>query len=159
LAGYVSQGRNYSPLFDVLGTRQAGLAPICPNGAAEPAGGCAIGDATPFTGLTDTQAYGSLGGRLTLEVKAARYVTFYISGGYQMLSRHLVTFADECNASVPSSVNGAPGSEPDVDAVGCDVSDTTPNPHYQPDIDRAGQRFGMGNVNHFDLLVRAQGTF
>ena len=150
LAGYVSQGRNFSPLFDTLGTRHS-FAPVCPDGrAAGSAGACSATDptATPFTGLTDTQAYGTLGGRLTLEVKAARYVTFFLSSGVQMLSRHLLTVADECNASVTGGAN----------EIGC-INDTTANPHYQATLDQAGSRLGMGNVMHMDLQVRAQGTF
>jgi hypothetical protein len=148
LAGYVSQGRNFSPLFDVLGSQT--FTPVCPDGTPAGAGSCAADSplATPFTGLTDTEAFGTLGGRLTLEVKAARYVTFFLSSGVQMQSAHLVTFADECNASVTGGPNG----------IGC-INDTTANPHYQGAIDGAGNRFGMGNVIHADLQLRAQGTF
>lgn len=153
LGGYVSSGRNFSPLFDVLGSRNS-LPSICPNGADAVGGACPVGAPTPFTGLTDTEAYGTLGGRLTLEVKAARYVTFFLSGGYQMHSRHLVTYADECNGSASS-----PGDTPDVDAIGCHFTDAAPNPHYQEALDGAGSRFGMGSINQFDLQIRAQGTF
>jgi hypothetical protein len=148
LAGYVSKGRNFSPLFDVLGTRAPSTfmpEAVCPDGTV---GTCAPVDATAFNGLTDTEAYGTLGGRVTVEVMAARYVTFFLTSGVQWQSAHIVTFADECNASVTGGPNG----------IGC-PNDTTANPHYQEAIDGAGRRFGMGNVTHVDIQLRAQGTF
>jgi hypothetical protein len=148
LAGYVSQARNFSPLFDALGARAPSTfnpQPVCPGGTV---GDCMAVDATAFNGLTDTEAYGTLGGRVTVEVMAARYVTFFLTSGVQWQSAHLITFADECNASVTGGPND----------IGC-PNDTTANPHYQAAIDAAGRRFGMGNVTHVDIQLRAQGTF
>lgn len=154
-AAYISAGRNFSPLFDVLGDPNLTPGPrfpeVCEDGSLAGSGGsCNPGDpyATRFTGLTTTQAHGSVGGRLTLEIKAARYITFYVSSGLQMITSHLITSESECNASADPLAN---------DAINCNVG--RPNPHYQRDIDRVGDRFGVGNLMNLDLIVRAQGTF
>lgn len=154
-AHYVSGGRDFSPLFDVLGDPNLSPTPrfpeICEDGSVAGTGGvCNPGDpyATRFTGLTTTQSHGNIGGRLTLEIKAARYITFYVSSGLQWITSHLLTTESECNASVDRHPQ---------DAINCNVG--RPNPHYQREIDMVGNRFGVGNLTNLDLVLRAQGTF
>src|SRR5690606_23237230 len=74
---YISEGRDFSPLFDALGTSQNPYLtrPNC--GGVDPSGGCGpdLGlQEVTFTGLTDTQAHVRIGGQLMLEMQAARYV-------------------------------------------------------------------------------------
>ena len=100
LAGtYLSSGLDYSALYDGLGS-------------AEEQG--------PRAGLTSVGARMKAGGRLGVQVRAARYVRFALGAGIWNVSAHTLTGAEPCA---------------DASAASC--------PRYRPSIDAPGRRFWM----------------
>jgi hypothetical protein len=129
---WVSAGRDYSPLFDVLG---ASSSPQL--GAAESGPPLA-----PFYGLTQVDAHAQFRAELALTAQAARYVQFRAGFSLMHMTRHLLTGAPQC----ADGTSGACG-------------DGRVNPLYRAAIDLPGQRFMMlGNVG-YDLFASATGQF
>lgn len=161
LAGtYVSEGRDYSPLFDALGSSQHPALAI-DNLEGRPGSGGGTGGLrrVPFTGLTDVQAHGKIGGTVAIEMQAARYVRFRFGLDVQYITEHVITFSDGCN----------PGADVDGpnDVRSCLVNrDGTANqdegllnPHHRPVIDRAGNRFRLDGAVDLNLFVGASAQF
>jgi len=149
---YVSNGRDYSPLYDALGTSGAsGLTSLnCEDGgdiATCPAGSAQVA----FNGLTDTLAYGRIGGRVAIEIQAARYITFNVGSNISFQTAHSITSADVCNANVTNSATPRPGAVDCVDGVY--------NPHYRDSIDEPGRRFEVAGSWVVDLFARAVAQF
>lgn len=154
-AAYVSNGRDYSPLYDLLGTSQApSMTSLnCEDGGPDvPGNMCPTGMAkVPFNGLTDTQAYARFGGRIAIEVQAAKYVLFSVGANIQYMTEHYLSSADICNAnysSVPVTRSGQ------VDCISGIY-----NPHYRQAIDEPGRRFDIGGSVLVDLFARATAMF
>lgn len=150
-ASYVSDGRDFSPLYDALGSStNAGLTSLnCEDGNPTM---CAPGLAqVPFNGLTDTLAYGRFGGRFAVEVQAARYVMFSVGTNIAYQTAYAITSADVCNASVAGAGAPSPG------AVNC-VSGVF-NPHYRAVVDEPGRRFELGASILIDLFARITAQF
>ncbi len=156
---YVSNGRDYSPLYDVLGTS---LAPSltslnCEDGGPDDVLGgnpCPAGlEKVPFNGLTDTQAYGRFGGRIAVEVQAARYVMFTLGANVTYITEHYLTSADICNANY-AQIDDSLLRTGQVDCV-----DGIFNPHFRTTIDEPGRRFDIGGSLAIDLFARATAQF
>jgi hypothetical protein len=62
-----------------------------------------------FTGITDQQAYASVGGKIGATLQAGEYVKFNVGFGLQYDQSHLITAADACNPNFTSDA-GAAGS-------------------------------------------------
>jgi hypothetical protein len=141
--GYVSEGRSYSPLFDALGTSTA---PSLTTPVAECAG---CSRQTEFNGLTDMQSHGRIGGRIGVEMQAARYVRFQVNAGVAWESPYLLSFADACN--------------PNIDGNGDDRMGTCRsgiiNPHHRSSIDLPGNRFRLDGELTFDIGAAITGQF
>lgn len=152
-ATYVSTGHDYSPLYDALGssTNSNLTTPNCEDGAPQSAGCASPLVQVPFTGLTDTAAYGRFGGRVAVEVQAARYVLFSIGTNVMYQTAHAITSADICNASIAGSGAPRPG------AVDC-VSGVF-NPHYRAIIDEPGRRFELDGSWLIDIFARITAQF
>jgi hypothetical protein len=143
---YLSEGHDYSPLYDALGSS--------PNlQLATATADCA--DCGPgsihFYGLTDTQSHGRLGGSLTLEMVAARYIRFSLLAGFLYSPSYVITQADACNPNV----SNIPDRDP---RIGTCVSGII-NPHHRPAIDLPGVRFRMEEQWQVDLGVNVSATF
>lgn len=148
---YVSEGLDYSPLYDALGSsqhpylREPNLEGI-PRSAMDP------GLRTvPFTGLTTVQAHAEIRGTLALEMQAARYVRFTVGSTFTWITEHALTFGDACNAS-------ASASGPDDPRIG-GCLDGLLDPHYRGEVDSPGRRFRLDDAYGFDLFVRATAQF
>lgn len=149
---YVSNGRDFSPLYDALGTSGATglITPNCEDGGD--LAGCPAGTPqVPFNGMTDTLAYGRIGGRAAIEIQAARYVTFSIGSSIVFQTAHSITSSDVCNANVAGM------GPPRAGAVDC-VSGIF-NPHYHDTIDEPGRRFELAGSWVVDLFARAIAQF
>lgn len=167
---YLSQGRDYSALYDALGTSQhAELArpafegvmnvadpdaatltrcdPNDPNGS-----NCYVGAKVPFYGLTDVRARLRYGLRLGLEMQAAEYVRFGFGTGLSWITAHAITSADPCNpnASDPSRGETYRGSTCGAGVV---------NPNHRGTIDLPGRRFWMTGEFVLDLYATATAQF
>jgi hypothetical protein len=161
-AEYHSPGREYSELFDALGSSQArSLRTPNPGGyTLNPADGVSsIVDTTkqtvPFTGITDQDGFGSFGGHTSVTWQAGEYVKFTAGVGLTYAQQHFITAAQFCNPNFTSDpgaagpchgvVNGGTGPQP-VTGI--------PNPNQRAVIDTPGHRFTADNTSIVDLFVQ-----
>jgi hypothetical protein len=150
---YISEGRDYSPLFDALGSStHPALAYPTLEGQPDMVRGTEGLRAVSFYGLTDTELHARLGFHVLVEVQAARYVRFGVSGSVYHSTPYIITFADACNPNVDAPPGG------DERLVGTCRSGII-NPHHRPTIDLPGQRFRMEGVTQVDLAITATAQF
>lgn len=178
---YRSEGRDYSELFDALGSSPAAslrypnyneYQPFCdPATSAR----CAslYGNNPPSvantdsqkvytTGITDVQAHGryALTGAVTW--RAGEYVKFNVGGMLTAVQGHFITADQACNPSFQGD-RGASGPCQAFDdtATGGQTLRITgiPNPNYRAVINTPGRRFRVDSSAEFDLFVRATLTF
>ena len=131
---YVSAGRDYSPLFDVLGTSPS-LMSVDGNGS---------GTTARFTGITSVDAHVAMQADLHLMIRAAQYARFRFGLGVSKSTSHLITGAYPCLDSVTE--NGA-----------CPAGQTSPT--YQAPIDRPGNRFRLTDIFALNVSASAAGQF
>ncbi|MCB9593217.1 MAG: hypothetical protein H6719_10835 [Sandaracinaceae bacterium] len=160
---YTSEGRSYSPLFDALGTSNS---PYLTNLNLEgsPDGTTDLRQ-VPFTGLTDTAPFASLGGRFGLEMRAARFVDFQLGAAVWYIEPHVITYTDACN---PNADPNPPSPGPDgVLGTADDVHDARAgtcrrgivNPHHRPAIDLPGRTFRQNESVQVELSFAVTGMF
>jgi hypothetical protein len=150
LGTYHSPGRDYSELFDALGSSQAAsLRNPNPgrymNGVPDP-----TAQNDYFTGITDELGYSSLGGRVQATIQAGQYLKFNAGVGFTYNQSHLVTSAEPCNPF--ASVNDI-GQAGNCTSNNGTVSTGLPNPNYRDAIDSPGRRFSVDNGTIVDLWI------
>lgn len=148
-ATYVSEGRDYSPLFDALGSSSNPYLAL-PNLEGIPNGSAALRQ-VPFNGLTDVQDHGELGGSVAIEMQAARYIRFRFGVDVDYITPHFLSASDACNPN--ASANG-----PDDPRQGT-CTEGLINPHYRVAIDLPGQRFRLDSGLRLNLFVQATAQF
>lgn len=132
-AAYVSAGRDYSVLFDALGTSSnEQLGTPYQSGAGT----------VPFTGITNVASHARLAAELALATQAARYIRFRLGVVLSHVTSHLLTDAAPCAA--------------DQDGT---CSQDRVNLLARPVIDLPGQRFLMASNLGYDLFANATGEF
>ncbi len=151
---YVSEGRDYSPLYDALGSSQHPALTI-DNLEGDPMGpNPGALRRVPFTGLTDVQAHGRLGGQIAIEMQAARYVRFRFGLDLDYITPHALTFSDGCDPNASADGPGDPRAcnprSPDDGLI---------NPHHRPAIDRPGNRFRLDGALDLGLFFGATAQF
>jgi hypothetical protein len=146
-ARYISEGHNYSPLFDALGT-SASPDLRTPN-TEIPTGG---GREVHFMGLTDVQAHGRYGGRIMFDIRAAQYVQFVLGAGLFYTTPHFLTNTDACNPNVSTEDMFGEGRR------GTCVQGIS-DPHYRPVIDDPGYRFQLNGLWSMDFMASAIARF
>ncbi len=143
---YNSPGRDYSELFDALGSS---LAPTlrAPNAGAytSDGNGHSIADKTTppvyFTGITDQAAYGAFAAHASVTWQAGEYVKFAVGGGVRFNESHVVTAADPCNPGITATAATAgPCTTTSGQLTGI------PDPNYHAIIDTPGRRFSVDNT-------------
>jgi hypothetical protein len=148
---YQSPGRDYSELFDALGSTMAPSLRI-PNPALYTRGGVADknSESVYFTGITEQQAYGSFTLSASATWQAGQYIKFTAGSAFTYAQPHLVTAADTCT---PNS------TDPNV-AGPCQVTNSmgtrvlgTPNPDHHDLIDLPGHRFSIDDTTIVDLWI------
>lgn len=148
---YVSEGRDYSPLYDALGTSTNPYLALPNLEGIPPMEGSPALRQVPFNGLTDVQDHGELGGSVAIEMQAARYVRFRFGVDVDYITPHLLTASDACNPS--ASPNG-----PDDPRSGT-CREGLINPHYRVAVDLPGQRFRLDSGVRLNLFVQATAQF
>ncbi len=149
LGAYVSEGREYSPLFDALGTsRSPYLAE--PNLEGIPDGSRRLRE-VEFTGLTDVQSHGRIGGSVAVDFRAAQEVSF--RGGFSLTydTPYFLTYADACNP------NEDPQGPDDPRKGRCRSGII--NPHHRTAIDLPGNRFRLDGAWQWGLSIGAVARF
>ncbi|HET9959776.1 MAG TPA: hypothetical protein VFQ61_35025 [Polyangiaceae bacterium] len=168
---YVSEGRDYSELFDALGSsharslrvpnyaeyqRNPNYNPANPNAAPQ-----SIIDPNSrrayFTGLTDVQAHGQYTLSAGFTWQAGEYVKFNLGGSYTLVQSHSLTGDQACNSDFTNSLDAA---GPCRSSSGDGASATgIPNPNYRRTINDPGQRFRVANSSQLDAWLNATVMF
>ena len=131
-AAYIAAGRDYTVLFDALGTSEHVLSEFQ----------SATGKSPPFTGLTNVDGHARLALEIAAAIQAARYVRFRLGVSLARMTAHLLTAAAPCAA---------------VSAETCPEGQV--NPLYRPIVDLPGQRFRFSSDLTFNLFATATGQF
>jgi hypothetical protein len=148
---YHSPGRDYSELFDALGSSQApSLRTPAPSAyVGSKSGSVADQNASSvyFAGITETQAYGSFTLSASGTWQAGQYVKFTLGTALTYAQSHLVTSADSCNPNFggDTSLSGPCRSQTGGVTLGI------PNPDHRDSIDTPGRRFSVDDTTIVDL--------
>jgi hypothetical protein len=150
---YHSPGREYSELFDALGSSRAqSLRTPNPASYMGAPGGGSVADPSVekvyFTGITEQQAFGSFTVSASGTWQAGEYIKFTVGSALTYSQPHLVTAADTCN---PSS-SAPEQSGPCRDVISQRVQGV-PNPDHRDIIDLPGHRFSVDDTTVVDLWV------
>jgi hypothetical protein len=155
---YHSPGRDYSELFDALGSSQApSLRTPNPGGyMANPHMGpnqpVSVVDPTAapvyFTGITEQQAFGSITASASVTMQPGKYIKFQVGGGLTYVQSHLVSAADTCNPNLNNASQYQAG--PCINARG--QVQGVPNPDHRDLIDLPGLRFSVDDTTVVDLF-------
>jgi hypothetical protein len=145
---YVSEGREYSPLFDALGTSQNRYLTE-PNLEGDASANPDLRQ-VPFFGLTDVQSHAEFGAHVGIEVRAARYVRFALGATIWYVQPYIITYTDACNPNV---------SVADGDARKGTCRTGIINPDHRPELDLPGQRFRVDEQVRLDLSLSATALF
>lgn len=159
---YVSQGRDYSPLFDALGSSSASslLAPNPYQYKLGPDGKTSVGDYSKqinFTGVTDIEAHGIYGGHVAFIVQAGQYIKFNAGLAFQYIQAHLVSSSDACNPDfTPTAGEAGHCTTATTTSTGTTTTGSVtgaPNPNHRPNIDLPGRRFRVTEDYVWDAWV------
>jgi len=174
---YVSEGRDYSELFDALGSsdaaslRQPNFNDYTLNQdpatvASQPSVVDTSSQRINFTGLTDVQQHGDYEVRGQLTWQASKFVKFDLGAAWRLIQEHFITYDQACNPDVtsqllrsgPCKINDTTSSEA-ADGKIAWKSGGLPNPHHRKAIDEPGQRFRVDNSNGIRAWFRASVMF
>lgn len=158
--GYHSPGREYTELFDALGSSTARTLHN-PNPGGYKAGADGFSSVVDpaqgkvnFTGITDQQAFGELGGSAGVTWQINEWVKVNGGLGLTYMQSHLITAADACNPDFKSSGSGASGPcRTGAATAGGGSSTGIPNPNHRPVIDLPGRRFSADDTTIVDLWL------
>jgi hypothetical protein len=163
-ASYRSEGRDYSELFDALGSSSA-LSLRRPAYAAymaDPAmpGGTIVDTGSQrvyFTGITDVSAYASIRASFSVTWQAGEYIKFTAGGGLTRDQSHLITADQACNSDASGSIGQSGPCRVETPATattpGSVRASGIPNPHYRPTINAVGRRFRTDDSNLWDAWI------
>ncbi len=159
---YHSPGRDYSELFDALGSSNAASlrAPEPTSYTTNPAyhgqagvpQSIADSTVTPtyFSGITEVQAYGSLTFSAAATWQAGEYIKFTLGSAFTYAQSHLISTADPCN---PNLGGGSPGQAGPCFNPSNGSVQGVPNPDHRDLIDLPGHRFAVDDTTIVDLYV------
>lgn len=171
---YHSEGRDYSELFDALGSSDVASLRLpqwaafrenpaynptdCRNGVRAACSPSVIDEGsqrTYFTGLSDVQAYGSYRAKASVTWQASENVKFQLGVGFRHDQAHGIGGDQPCNAAFKDNP-GASGPCRRQNADGSFDVTGSPNPNYRQTINAVGRRFYVNDSNTFDVF--ASGT-
>lgn len=164
---YHSPGRDYTELFDALGSSTAAsLRSPNPTGFCDPTSSSCNNGQNPapppysvpdkslsptyFTGITEVQAYGSLTLSAAATWQAGEYIKFTLGSAFTYAQSHLITTSDPCNPNLGGGGRGQAGNC--VNAATGSVQGV-PNPDHRPILDLPGHRFVVDDSTIVDLYV------
>jgi hypothetical protein len=180
-AEYHSEGRDYSELFDALGSSSAPTlrnpqwarytdnpdfnesactdpspdTPCFPRSVVD-----LNSQRTYTTGLTDVQAFGSYRLSASATWQAAKFVKLNFGMGYKQDQGHGITADQPCNPEFKDSLGKAGPCRSGDDGAGQTVRATgVPNPNYRATINTVGRRFFVADSSTFDIFASATVMF
>jgi hypothetical protein len=161
-ASYRSEGRDYSELFDALGSstapsiRRPSFASFKAD-AADPTASVVDPNSQKvyFTGITDVSAYMGWQAAVQVTWQAGEYIKFTAGGSYTREQGHFITADQPCNPDFSNDIGASgPCRNEQVNGTNKTVSQTgIPNPNYRPTIDAVGRRFRTEDSNLWDAWV------
>lgn len=151
-AVFHSEGRDYTPLYDALGTStyfnpdNYDYVDFNGNGAND--GEDETTAATKWTGMTDVENYATIFGQVFVLVQPAKYVKFRIGGKWAHETSHFITKTDMCAIDLMDAISGSFSREECKNY----------NYGYRPELDAPGARFRVEKtfVGSFFADVTAQ---
>jgi hypothetical protein len=160
---YVSEGRDYSELFDAIGSsavpslRQpvwSRFTDACPGSTCSPKSVVDLGSQKTFvTGLTDVEAHGSYRGSGSVTWQAGEYFKINAGIGFRFDQAHGITADQPCNPDIKNDI-GASGPCHSGDETSGTISATgVPDPAYRPSINAVGRRFFVDESWTFDFFA------
>lgn len=169
---YVSEGRDYSELFDALGSSDARslrnpnfsdyTANVNASGNVdntEPSVVDTSSQRVYFTGLTDVQQHGEYKLSAQFTWQAGEYVKFDLGGAWEIVQAHNITFDQGCNPDFKGDPTKAGPCKTDVRDGSNDpeawVANGIPNPSNRRVINDPGRRFRVGTSQGYAAWVRA----
>jgi hypothetical protein len=170
---YHSEGREYSELFDFLGSSDAASLrvpqyakytrnPNYSTGSPQPISVVdPASQKTFFTGLSDVAAYGSYRASFSLTWQAALYFKLHLGVGFRHDQAHGISgdqpcnpdFKDDLTKSGPCHASSGDQSAQTYTATG------VPNPNYRASINSVGRRFFVDDSNTYDVSAGATFMF
>jgi hypothetical protein len=157
---YHSEGRDYSELFDALGSSAApSLRQPQWSAYTRGTGGTSVVDLSSqrdyFSGLADVQAYGAARGSISLLWQASELIRFQVGAGYRHDEGHGISNDQPCNPDNKGDIekSGPCHSGGNATGGGTLTATGTPNPNYRPTINSVGRRFFVDASNTFDMFA------
>ena len=168
---YISEGRDYSEVFDALGSSDAPSLRLPnyssyrqnPAFANDPAATRSVVDPKSrrvyFTGLTDVQAHGSYALSASFTWQAGHFVKFNVGGNYTLTQGHFITFDQACNADFVGDVDSAGPCRASISGASSNVATGLPNPNFRKTINDPGHRLRVDRSSQIDAWVNATVMF
>jgi hypothetical protein len=170
---YVSEGRDYSELFDALGSSDAASMrnpqwasfkenpdfdqAVCTGdkpGKCVPRSVVDEGSQKTYnTGLTDVYAYGAYRASASATWQASEYVKFSAGFGFQFDQGHIITGDQPCNPSFKDDINKAGPCHQGDDSSQNIGATGVPNPNYRPVLNVTGRRFYVDASTTWDVAL------
>jgi hypothetical protein len=137
-AMYHSEGREYTPLFDALGTSPyfttQEYVDFNGNGQRDPGEAAAI---DTWEGITDVENYATFYGQLFVSVQPAKYIKLRVGSNLGHETEHFITKTDQCPA----------------DQMQSDGTCAVYNYGHRPELDAPGNRFRAEQTLLWTLFV------
>ncbi len=168
---YVTEGRDYSPLFDAIGSsdaptiRSPNFASFQQNPDPSSNFNSVVNPGSQrvyYTGLSDVQQHGEYSMMAAITFQAGQYVKFNVGATYHATQGHFITFDQPCNPNFNDSDSGRAGpcsSSSTTGATGVSRITGIPNPNYRPTVNTPGRRFRVDDLQGFDAFVNATVMF
>ena len=168
---YYTEGRDYSELFDALGSSDARSLrrpnfseyKANPDPATNPNGTnpSVVNEASGkvyFTGLTDVQQHGAYKFSTQFTWQAGEYVKFNLGAGYTLVQGHNITFDQACNPDFSDDIGKSGPCRNTLRGGGFDPTGI-PNPNFRHAINVPGRRFRVDDSNALDVWLNATVMF
>ncbi len=130
-----SEGRDYTPLYDALGTspyfNPGNYDYVDFNGNGRNDGDAEENANHRWTGMTDIENYATIFGQAFILMQPAKYIKFRVGGKWAAETEHFITKTDMCSIDLTSVVTG------NVSTDAC----SSYNFGYRPELDNPGSRF------------------
>lgn len=163
---YRTEGRDYSELFDPIGSSDAPslryptYATYKENPSGSPPSVVDENSQKVYTtGLTDVQQHGIYMLSTELTWQAGEYVKFNLGGGYTLVQSHLITFDQACNPDFSDDIRKSGPCRTENPAANTYSATGIPNPNYRAVINSPGRRFKVDDSHAFDAWINATVMF
>jgi len=170
---YATEGRDYTELFDALGSsdapnlRMPQYAEYTRNPSFDPNNPTtdvrsivnSRSQKVYYTGLNDTQQHGRYNFSTQFTWQAGSYVKFNVGGGYTIVQSHFITFDGACNPDFSDDPFKAGPCHQENAGGGVPTPTGIPNPNYRAVINAPGRRFKVDDSNGWDVWLNATVMF